>query len=188
MEKILANNIFCGEKMTNMRFGWKGFLLCVTSLLSGICQGGWSEVTLTPTYPSPSLTGQAFPNPGWHLPTNIRITPQIFPLPSYGGDHASVNYRTWTAFRYIAAVFWAAEGDGWDRWWQKSANLTKLERQPDLLAHSNHSLHLRNCATFPFEFWHQPDLWFWNGIFGTYINWETLSFCSNSPHVDWIFW
>ena len=149
---------------------------------------GWSEVTLTATYPSPSLTGRTFPNPGWHLPTNIRITPQIFPLPYYGGGHASVNCRTWTAFRYIAAVFWAAEGDGWDRWWQKSANLTKLERQPDLLAQSNHSLHLRNCATFPFEFWHYPDLWFWNGIFGTYINWETLSFCSNSPHVNWIFW
>ena len=51
---------------------------CCASL-SGICQRGWSEVTLTPTYPTPSLTGRTFPNPGWHLPTNIRITPQIFP-------------------------------------------------------------------------------------------------------------
>ena len=127
-----------------------GYLLCLTSQppLSGICQRGWSEVTLAPTYPTPSLTGQTFPNPGWHLPTNIRITPLIFPLPYYGHGHASVNCHTWTAFRYIAAVFWTAGGDGVDGWWQKSANLTKLDGQPDPRPDCNHSLHLRNCARF----------------------------------------
>ena len=52
-------------------------------LSDGCHKAGWDEVTLTPIYPGPSLTGRTFPNPGWHLPTNIGITPpdiSAFPI------------------------------------------------------------------------------------------------------------
>ena len=123
---------------------------------------GWSEVTLTATYPSPSLTGRTFPNPGWHLPTNIRITPQIFPLPYYGGGHASVNCHAWTAFRYIAGGFLVARwGEGRDRWWQKSANpwLKLIDSQTFKLT----VITRFTCATFLLKLAFYWCVWFWNG-------------------------
>ena len=83
-------------------------------LSDGCHKAGWDEVTLTPIYPGPSLTGRTFPNPGWHLPTNIGITPpRYFRFPNYGGGHASLRRPTWTTHRYIANVFRVADaGDG----------------------------------------------------------------------------
>ena len=146
---------------------------------------------MTPTYPTTSLTGRTFPNPGWHLPTNIRITPQIFPSHITGtGRHASRNCHTWTAFRYIAGVFWGRGG----RWivakiCQLCQPETKLDRQPDLRADCNHSLHYATLKlaflwniTFLNSIWHFCIMYhFRTEICGTYINWATLSFYSNSP-------
>ena len=125
---------------------------------------GWSEVTLTATYPSPSLTGRTFPNPGWHLPTNIRITPQIFPLPYYGGGHASVNCHAWTAFRYIAGGFLVARwGEGRDRWWQKSANpwLKLIDSQTFKLT----VITRFTCSIAQLSNWHFHEVSFSNGNF-----------------------
>ena len=152
-------------------------------------------MTLTPIYPGPSLTGRTFPNPGWHLPTNIGITPpdiSAFPITGvatllwdapperltdtsrtcFESQTQAMEWRTARVAKICQAdKTWVTARP--HTWLQSSPSLTQLRKFPSQDSVIQHLI-------WPPSVWDLLLYW-------TCINWDTFSFYSNSPRVNWKF-